>query len=96
VAFLQARQREQPAVDHICSWAEQGAWAVDPQGATLHSPALALPQVVDTLGAGDTFNAGIIHGKLLGLPLTDCLRDACQLAGKKCAQQGLQGLQQVN
>lgn len=96
VAFLQAQQRELPTADHICSWGEQGAWAVSPQEAMLHSPGLALPQVVDTLGAGDTFNAAIIHGRLAGLPLADCLRDACRLAGKKCAQQGLQGLQQVN
>jgi ketohexokinase len=48
--------------------------------------------VVDTLGAGDTFNAAIIHAKLAGRPLAECLHDACQLAGKKCGQQGLLGL----
>lgn len=92
VSFLQAQQRAMPAAEHICSWAEKGAWAVDQQGVMSHGPAVPLSQVVDTLGAGDTFNAAMVHGKLAGLPLVDCLRKACELAGKKCAQQGLLGL----
>ncbi len=92
VAFLQIQKQTAPTAEHICSWAERGAWGVDQQGKVLHSPAVDLPCVVDTLGAGDTFNAAIIHAKLAGLPLADCLRDACQLAGQKCAQQGFQGL----
>jgi ketohexokinase len=90
--FLQAQQRRWPAAEHICSWAEQGAWGVDRQGNVSHSAALDLPRVVDTLGAGDTFNAAIIHAKLAGSCLADGLREACQLAGKKCAQQGLRGV----
>jgi len=92
VAFLQARQHLTPMAEHICSWAGQGAWGVGQQGEVLHSPAMNLPRTVDTLGAGDTFNAAIIHAKLAGLSLADCLRDACQLAGQKCARQGFRGL----
>ncbi|HHI93184.1 MAG TPA: ketohexokinase [Gammaproteobacteria bacterium] len=94
VTFLQAQQQIMPTTEHICSWAGQGAWGVDQQGKILHSPAQGLPCVVDTLGAGDTFNAAIIHAKLAGLPLADSLRDACQLAGQKCTQQGLRGIVQ--
>ncbi len=92
VAFLQTQQQTIPTAEHICSWAERGAWGVGQQGRVLHSPAIDLPRVVDTLGAGDTFNAAIIHAKLAGLPLADCLRDACQLAGQKCTQRGFQKL----
>jgi ketohexokinase len=92
VAFLQAQQRLAPAAEHICSWAEQGAWGISREGKLMHSVALDIPQVVDTLGAGDTFNAAIIHGKLAGCSLAECLQEACRLAGKKCAQQGLHGL----
>jgi len=92
VDFLQAQHRAIPAAEHICSWAEQGAWGITRQGNLLHSPAVVLSRVVDTLGAGDTFNAAMIHSSLMGVPLADRLRDACQLAGRKCAQQGLQGL----
>jgi len=92
IAFLQAQQQIVPTAEHVCSWAEQGAWGVDRQGTIVHSPAMSLPRVVDTLGAGDTFNAAIIHAKLAGLSLADCLRDACRLASQKCAQQGLRGI----
>jgi ketohexokinase len=92
VNFLQTQQRLTPTAEHICSWGEQGAWGIDRQGEVLYSPAIEVSRVVDTLGAGDTFNAAIIHAKLAGRSLAECLNDACQLAGKKCAQQGLLGL----
>ncbi|KAK2092205.1 hypothetical protein P7K49_028733 [Saguinus oedipus] len=44
----------------VCAWAEEGADALGPDGKLLHSDAFPPPRVVDTLGAGDTFNASII------------------------------------
>lgn len=92
VAFLQAQHDALPMAEHTCTWGEEGAWGINSKGELFHASAQSVPHVVDTLGAGDTFNAGMIHGKLAGLGLRDCLREACQLAGEKCAQQGLHGL----
>jgi len=75
-----------------CTWGEQGAVLRDAQGRVSVSPAFAPAQVVDTLGAGDCFNAGLIHGLVSDWPATRCLAFACQLAGKKCGQPGLDGL----
>lgn len=91
-AFLHAQHRVLPASEHTCTWGGEGAWGIDRSGELFHSPALSLPQVVDTLAAGDTFNAGMIHGKLAGLGLQQALSEACRLAGEKCAQQGLRDL----
>ncbi|XP_043325057.1 ketohexokinase isoform X2 [Cervus elaphus] len=44
----------------VCAWAEEGADALGPDGRLLHSDAFPPPRVVDTLGAGDTFNAAVI------------------------------------
>lgn len=44
----------------VCAWAEEGADAMGPDGRLLHSDAFPPPRVVDTLGAGDTFNASVI------------------------------------
>jgi ketohexokinase len=48
--------------------------------------------VIDTLGAGDTFNAGVISGYLDGLDRSAILARGCRLAGNKCGQEGLDGL----
>lgn len=44
----------------ICAWAESGADAIGPDGLLVHSDAFSPETVVDTLGAGDTFNAAVI------------------------------------
>ena len=92
VAFLKVQHGAWPTCEHSCTWGADGAWGIDRSGELFHSPALSLPRVIDTLAAGDTFNAGMIHGKLAGLGLQQSLSEACQLAGEKCAQQGLRGL----
>lgn len=89
--FLAEARTWAPRAILVLPWGEQGAWAL--QGdAMLHSPAFPPPEVVDTLGAGDTFNAGLIHAMLSGRALRHALEDACRLAGRKVGQVGLDGL----
>lgn len=45
----------------ICAWAEKGADAMGPDGVIIHSDAFPPEKLVDTLGAGDTFNASVIY-----------------------------------
>lgn len=44
----------------ICAWAEEGADAMGPGGELVHADACPPETLVDTLGAGDTFNAAVI------------------------------------
>lgn len=91
-ALLRTVRSEVPAAELVCSWGAQGAWGLDRGGRLLYSPACPPSQVVDTLGAGDVFNAGVIDGCLRGQPLDETLVHACRLAGHKCGQLGLAGL----
>lgn len=79
----------------FCTWGEQGAWLQTPTGETLHVSPTKRP-VVDTLAAGDVFNAGVIHGLVQRLAVHEVLQRAVQLAGDKCAQDGLDGLVKRN
>uniref|UniRef100_A0A8C5X2T5 Ketohexokinase n=1 Tax=Malurus cyaneus samueli TaxID=2593467 RepID=A0A8C5X2T5_9PASS len=54
------RERVQPGATLICAWAEEGADALGPDGKLVHSDAFPPETLVDTLGAGDTFNAAVI------------------------------------
>ncbi|WP_238984854.1 PfkB family carbohydrate kinase [Ectothiorhodospira haloalkaliphila] len=47
---------------------------------------------MDTLGAGDTYNAGLIHTLANGGTVTQALSNATRLAGHKVGQRGLDGL----
>lgn len=72
-----------------CTWGEQGAWARDARGAILHADAYQPDRVVDTLGAGDVFNAGLVHAFSRGMTLQRALHEATRLAGAQCGREGL-------
>jgi len=75
-----------------CTWGEQGAWLLTKEKELIHQEACPPQQLVDTLAAGDTFNAGLIHSLINHFSVDESLRFACQLAGHKCGQSGLEDL----
>lgn len=75
-----------------CAWGEAGAWAMEANGRLHHSPAFLQPKVVDTVGAGDVFNAGMIHALTAGAGVARALEQATRLAGMKVGQAGFAGL----
>lgn len=91
-AFLASIHEREPGVDLVCAWGESGAHGLNRAGVWSSTPAFAPTAVVDTLGAGDTFNAGVIDGRLRGFDWPQTLAAAAQLAGRKCGQIGFAGL----
>ncbi len=87
--FLDQLHTRLPSATSICAWGETGAWGIDEQGILHHSPACPPAQLVDTLGAGDTFNAAIIDAGLRGHDLLTTLEQGCRIAGMKCGHSGL-------
>ena len=90
--LLQAMRAAAPDSTLVCAWGEDGAYAAEANGEIIHSLAVPQSKIVDSLGAGDTFNAGMIHNLLAKQPLAQALQNSCQLAGLKCAQQGFNDL----
>ena len=74
-----------------CTWGEQGAWASHNK-TVFHSKAFSPKTTIDTIGAGDTYNAGLIHKLINKSSLIDSVEFACKLAGKKCGQSGFNNL----
>ncbi|XP_041466928.1 ketohexokinase-like isoform X2 [Lytechinus variegatus] len=72
----------------ICAWGEKGAWGLEESDRIVHSPAFPPIKVVDTLGAGDTFNAGVLHALNQGRTVEEAVRLGCQVAGQKVGQIG--------
>jgi len=72
-----------------CTWGEQGAWAIGHDGSLLHQEAPQPPSIVDTIGAGDVFNAAMIHARSSGHTMAQALQSAVALASTQCAVEGL-------
>jgi ketohexokinase len=75
----------------VCTWAEQGAYALR-QEQLLHAAATPVSKIIDTIGAGDTFNAGFIHSQIQGQNDSQSLAFACRLAARKCGMDGFSGV----
>ncbi len=91
-AFLREMRGRVPYTLLSASWGSEGAWAIEAEGTLHHAPPVAPPIIVDTLGAGDTFNAGMIAELAGGRPLREALLAASRLAGRKVGQVGLGNL----
>ncbi|MDY6993752.1 MAG: PfkB family carbohydrate kinase, partial [Pseudomonadota bacterium] len=88
-SFLQAMRAIVAQAQLICAWGAQGSYALTTAGALIHAPAFPPPQIIDTIGAGDTFNAGIIDSLSRHANVQQALEYANRLAGYKCGQLGL-------
>lgn len=70
----------------IMTQGSEGALLVSPQG-SIHQPGIPT-QVIDTVGAGDSFTACLCVGLLRNKPHAEILREACELAAFVCSQSG--------
>ncbi|KAF1802792.1 Ribokinase-like protein [Mucor lusitanicus] len=80
-----------PRAIAFCTDGSKGACALDNETKqTYQATPPIIEKVVDTVGAGDTFNAGIILHLSRHTPwkIADALESACNLATRKVAQQG--------
>ncbi|AFI85761.1 PfkB family carbohydrate kinase [Methylophaga nitratireducenticrescens] len=73
------------------TWGAEGAYGWH-NGKVMFVPATKNNHVVDSLGAGDTFNAGMIHSLVAENSLQNSLQFASQLAAEKCQQYGFENL----
>ena len=78
----------------ICTWGDKGAVAMQNDIIT-KSPAYSPDILVDSLGAGDTFCATIIHLLRESTPLDKSLNIACRLAGAKIGIKGFSEIRQL-
>jgi ketohexokinase len=90
--FLADQRAKSDAGLLVLPWGEEGAYA-QPRGEPICFASAYRPYAVrDTLGAGDVFNAALIHGLLAKLDTPSLLAGCNALAGYKCGMLGLDGL----
>ena len=92
-SFLLKQQKKWPDKILSCAWAEQGASMIY-KGELISTKAYPLKKVIDTLAAGDSYNAAIIDALIKAKEqdrhnAKSILDYACKLAGLKCAQKGI-------
>ena len=91
VECLEYFRQKFPTTIITCTWGEQGAWAYDTTD-IIHQAATKINKTIETLGAGDTFNASFIDSLIKKHSVKKSLACACQLAAKKCQQSGFNNL----
>lgn len=91
-ALLNKMKKQLPQATLICTWGTEGVWYCAPDKEIQHQSAQKIPQAVDTLGAGDTFNAGVIDALLNRNSLDQAIEKGIALAARKCQQYGFDNL----
>ena len=72
----------------IQAWGEDGCYGSQNNNKIIHSPSVMPAKIVDTLGAGDTFNGGIIDSMIRQYPFEQSLNNANALASFKISVSG--------
>lgn len=88
-AFLSSLPAEFDDKIVTCTWGAQGVWFRDRNSSIQHQPAVSVEKVVDSIGAGDCFNAGLIDALLRHEPTARAVARANELAARKIGQMGL-------
>ncbi|MDX1795122.1 MAG: PfkB family carbohydrate kinase [Hydrogenovibrio sp.] len=92
VDLLTDMRKLAPQSQMICTWGKQGAWYCSADGEIQHQSIHEIPQTIDTLGAGDTFNAAVIDALLQKQTLAEAVESGSKLAARKCQQVGFDDL----
>jgi len=91
------KSKLKPGAKLVVPWGDKGATGYDlGTGETITSPAFPPPEgQVDSLGAGDSFNAALIGSLAHGASLSRGIEIACRVAGSKIGRKGFIGLRDV-
>ncbi len=89
--FLVSLNKQYPNLVASCTLGEQGAYLINQTG-QCYSQAEVELDVIDTIGAGDVFNAGLIDSFSISNDHEKALNAACKLASKKVCQVGFENL----
>ena len=86
-SFCLEKNRQYPQALIVCAWGKAGAGAAFKQDFYWQDGFRV--DTVDSLGAGDVFNAAMIHQQLKQQSITQGLLYACRKAAEKCTKKGL-------
>ncbi len=90
-ALVRTMGKNHPDQIISCTWGAEGAYGYD-QGELFQIPPEKISAVVDTIGAGDVYNAGVISSLAERDDALTAMTMASKLAAAKCAQFGMDGL----
>lgn len=83
-SFMQGNKDQQIVIP----WAEQGAYTLSNKGKISHVKTSTVKEIKDTIGAGDSFNAGLIDELINGSSIEIAAQHGNQLAAFKIQQSG--------
>lgn len=84
-----------PKLNVICPWGKEDTACVDANGDSFLVPVVAVDNVVDTLGAGDTFCAALIFSLVNKSGLKEAVEFGNKVASLKLGFYGYDGLKEI-